>query len=78
MLVTKNRYPLRERVAVRAATLVRDLAQHQDRAGGQGEKCRREQESADATTRVEQRRGQQRPEQPRAVQIRLEQGDGVE
>ena len=69
---------LRQRVVIRAAALVRDLAQHPDLPERQGGEHGRDEEGAGATADVEQRGGQQRPQQPRAVQVRLEKGDGVE
>ena len=69
---------LRQRVVVRAAALVRYLAQHPDLPEGQGGERGRDKEGAGATADMEERRGQQRPQQPCAVQVRLEKGDGVE
>ncbi len=49
---------LRQRVVVRAAALVRYLAQHPDLPDGQGREHGRDEEGAGATADVEQRRGQ--------------------
>src|SRR6059036_255065 len=54
------------------------LAEQSDLPEGQGGQRGRDEEGAGATSDMEQRRGQQRPQQPCAIHVRLEKGDGVE